>query len=158
MKGVNTLEIINLYQGFKEIYNEKLSKKQLVEAWYQFMDEHKLVRDMCIRDYEKENLDWKQVAYDRVFFYDADYVQKMNETVKLLETITLTMKNRLHMFNGTESIDAIVILYHGLGNGAGWISTYENKPAIYLGIEKIVELGWNTKRKLEDLLSHEYGH
>lgn len=143
------MEIINCYKGFDLVYNKKLSKHDLVETWYKFMENHKFVRDMCIDDYDKEGLDWKQIAYDKVFDYDADYVLKMNETVELLEKIVVSMKGPLKTFYGNNIKDAVVILYHGLGNGAGWVTTYKDETAIYLGIEKIVELGWNTKKNLK---------
>jgi hypothetical protein len=155
---VNILKFINCYEGFDKIYNEKLSKDELIDVWFQFMGKFESVRDMCIQDYVNDNLNWKQIAKDRVFIYNADYVLKMNETVRLIKEIVLVMKKRLSIFYSIDSIDTHVIVYHGLGNAAGWLSIYEDQPAIFLGVEKIVELGWNSSSKLEDLISHEYGH
>lgn len=152
------MKLINCYQGFYEQYNEDLTKEEQIEVWYNFMDQHKTVRDMCINDYLNEGLDWKRIALEKVFGYDLEFVLKMNETVRLLEKIVEMMIKRLGMFYSIDNINVVVVLYHGLGNGAGWVATYENKPAIYLGIEKILELGWNTRGKLEDLISHEFGH
>lgn len=152
------MKFINCYEGFDKIYNEKLSKDELIDVWFQFMGKFESVRDMCIQDYVNDNLNWKQIAKDRVFIYNADYVLKMNETVRLIKEIVLVMKKRLSIFYSIDSIDTHVIVYHGLGNAAGWLSIYEDQPAIFLGVEKIVELGWNSSSKLEDLISHEYGH
>lgn len=152
------MKLINCYQGFYEQYNEDLTKEEQIEVWFNFMDQHKTVRDMCINDYHNEGLDWKQIALDKVFGYDLEFVLKMNKTVTLLEKIVEMMIDRLGMFYSIDNINVVVVLYHGLGNGAGWVTTYEDKPAIYLGIEKIVELGWNKRGKLEDLISHEFGH
>jgi len=38
------------------------------------------------------------------------------------------------------------------------VDRYKNKPAIYFGIEKIVDLNWYENSELQDLIFHELGH
>ena len=54
--------------------------------------------------------------------------------------------------------NASVILYLGLCNGAGWATKLGDAPAVLLGLEKILELGWGDARNLIALIYHELGH
>lgn len=152
------MEFLNCYEGFQKVYDENLNNKELQDVWYKFMEKHEYVRRLCIDDYKKQGFDWSKVAFDRVFNYDKDFVNKMNSTSKMLERIVISMQGRLNEFFKLTRQDTIIIIYHGLGNAAGWVTAFMGRPAIYLGIEKIVELGWDNQNKLEDLVSHEYGH
>ncbi len=51
-----------------------------------------------------------------------------------------------------------LVIYVGIGCGAGWTTTYSGQPSILLGLENIAEQKWHTKSKLQCLISHEIGH
>jgi hypothetical protein len=55
-------------------------------------------------------------------------------------------------------VDATIMLYFGLCNGAGWATELDSKPAVLLGIEKIVELNWCDIDSFKSLIFHEIGH
>ena len=152
------MKLINLYKGYETVFNIKKSVLDRQDAWVEFMSKDINVRQQCIDDYIEQGLDWKEVSLNSVFIYDKKFVDRMNRASVLLERIVLDMRSKLSSFYKLELEDTIIVIYHGLGNAAGWATTYEGKPAIYLGVEKIVELGWDSKSKLEDLVSHEYGH
>lgn len=54
--------------------------------------------------------------------------------------------------------EADVVFYLGLCNGAGWATALGGRPAVLLGVEKIVELGWESEADMAVLLCHELGH
>ena len=54
--------------------------------------------------------------------------------------------------------DVTVVLYLGLCNAAGWAAELDGRPAILLGIEKIIELGWQGEQDMKGLVCHELGH
>lgn len=56
------------------------------------------------------------------------------------------------------TIEADIILYLGLCNGAGWAATMNGKYVVLLGIEKILELNWVDEGSMIALLYHELGH
>lgn len=70
---------------------------------------------------------------------------------------TLGLANKIYDKLGTE-LDVLIVFYLGLCNGAGWATTLEGKPAILLGVEKIVELDWHDKKHMQALIYHELGH
>lgn len=55
-------------------------------------------------------------------------------------------------------LDVTIIFYLGLCNGAGWATGLGGKPAVLLGIEKIVELNWCDESSMIALIYHELGH
>ena len=48
--------------------------------------------------------------------------------------------------------------YVGIGNGAGWATTWEDRPANLLGLENIAELGWETPGAIRKVIARELGH
>lgn len=54
--------------------------------------------------------------------------------------------------------EVTVVLYLGLCNGAGWATQMDGRPAILLGLEKIVELDWCSEENMIALVYHELGH
>ena len=57
-----------------------------------------------------------------------------------------------------RTVDCDVILYLGLCNGAGWVTTLNGKTVVLLGIEKIMELNWQDTDAMTGLIIHELGH
>ena len=57
-----------------------------------------------------------------------------------------------------SSIDADIVFYLGLCNGAGWATELDGRRAVLLGAEKLLELGWQDKEAVSSLLYHELGH
>lgn len=71
--------------------------------------------------------------------------------------VTSDLKNSINkLFH--EEIELDIVLYLGLCNGAGWATTLDNRNAILLGIEKIIELNWQSKSQMQALIFHEIGH
>lgn len=57
-----------------------------------------------------------------------------------------------------KTLDVDIILYLGLCNGAGWATEYRGRKAVFLGIEKIMELNWCGIDDIYGLIYHELGH
>ncbi len=55
-------------------------------------------------------------------------------------------------------LDADLVLYVGLCNGAGWATALNGRDAVLLGMEKILELGWVSLGDMQGLIYHELGH
>jgi len=51
-----------------------------------------------------------------------------------------------------------LVIYIGLGNGAGWATDYAGSPAILFGLENIAALNWDDQMSLQSLAAHELGH
>jgi uncharacterized protein YjaZ len=55
-------------------------------------------------------------------------------------------------------VEATVVMYLGLCSGAGWATEMDGRPAVLLGLEKIVELDWCDDASMSALIDHELGH
>lgn len=83
--------------------------------------------------------------------------EDVEEAVRAFDVVTHGLHDKLmHLFG--KSIDVEIILYLGLCNGAGWVTTFNGQTKILLGIEKIVELGWQDVASMTGLINHELGH
>ena len=57
-----------------------------------------------------------------------------------------------------HELDIDIVLYVGLCNAAGWVTTINGRDVILLGIEKILELNWQDIDSMHGLIYHELGH
>ena len=71
--------------------------------------------------------------------------------------ITQGLHDRVQERFGKE-LEVDLVLYLGLCNGAGWVTSMNGREAVLLGIEKILELDWTSQRDLQGLVYHELGH
>ncbi|XMB86105.1 hypothetical protein RJG79_12000 [Mycoplasmatota bacterium WC44] len=152
------MKIIDLFDGFKNVYNKHLSIDQLIEAWYNYMQVDEYTRFTCINDYQKEGINWIDIAKTKVFNQTHQNFHKMVEVHNKLLDISENVIDQIDDFYDTSNMEVYIVLYHGLGNAAGWAHKYNNKPAVFLGIDKICELGWTSTDSLETLLAHEVAH
>lgn len=116
--------------------------------------------DLCLKDM---NADVEAGMID----FDRDLLPVLNaafreegeraRAIASFEEVTAGLEERIRACFG-RSVEADVILYPGLCNGAGWVTTLRGKDAILLGIEKIVELRWNGVDDMRGLIFHELGH
>ncbi len=108
-------------------------------------------------DYADTDGGWLAVARDRVWPHLAERMNDMKTAAASVRTIYedvyLLACERLSF---DEPLT--VISYVGLGNGAGWAATWEDRPAVLLGLENIAELHWRRPSSIRALLSHEIGH
>jgi hypothetical protein len=54
--------------------------------------------------------------------------------------------------------NAYLVIYVGIGCGAGWVTTFRDRYSILFGLENIAECGWSDPEALTGLISHELGH
>jgi len=71
--------------------------------------------------------------------------------------VTANLNAKVAEYFGHE-LDIDIVLYIGLCNGAGWVTTINNRNVILLGIEKILELNWYDEHSMRGLIYHELGH
>jgi len=82
---------------------------------------------------------------------------KREEAVASFRRVTETLDERITARFG-KTVDADLVLYLGLCNGAGWAASVNGKPVVLLGIEKIMELNWCDVTAMTGLVIHELGH
>lgn len=82
---------------------------------------------------------------------------RLQRLAELFKEIEEELSNSVHILFDYEP-DVLIILYLGLCNGAGWATKIGEQRVVLLGAEKILELSWDNKAKMQGLIYHELGH
>ena len=127
---------------------------------------HKTVWEQYLGDISTE-LFCKVTKDSSGYDYDSEVLPVMNLLIGHSEKIEEAHDSFLSATNGLEEIikaktgavlNAQLVFYIGLCNGAGWATTLNGNPAVLLGVEKIVELNWYNKKTMTALIYHELGN
>jgi hypothetical protein len=160
MRGVHLINIIDTFKDFKDCFKDKLdlSIEDKIKVWSDcYMNKYPELKEKCIQDYEIHGHKWESIARTKVFNRTKMDFSKMIEAYNNIFDILFQINKRAIEIIKIR-IDIDIVLYAGLCNSAGWVSRYHGKRAILYGIDKIAELNWHTKDKLEPLLAHEICH
>lgn len=131
-----------------------------IEKWKTYIDAFVPgAKDLCIAD--------MQECVQAGFSWENDFLpvlsavfekpDQRSEAIRSFHTVTEHLDQRIRERFG-KTVDADVILYLGLCNGAGWVTTIGGRITILLGIEKIMELNWHGADAFNALILHELGH
>lgn len=138
------------------------SQPDTVEEWLNCWVEHYMtgwptLYEMVTSDYEEQGDDWRQVAQEMVFPGMNDKLPAIRNAYRhLIQVIVPTEQRVRDSLN--YSGEVCYVLYVGLGNGAGWATKYDNRPAVLFGLEGIVDSGFDPLDRLPGLVAHELGH
>lgn len=131
-----------------------------IEKWNNYIDDViPGVRQICTDDMQEcieAGFSWHKdflPILDNVFLNH----EIRNRTILEFCNITENLEERImEVFH--KDVEADIVLYLGLCNGAGWAVEILDRQVVLLGIEKIMELGWFEKEKMTALILHELGH
>lgn len=136
------------------------SGKFSIDKWGDYMDQWiPGAKELCLEDMRatiKAGYTWEKdflPILHKVLTEDV----KRREIVSSFRKITEGLDERITKVFG-RSVDVDVMLYLGLCNGAGWVTSINGRTAVLLGMEKIMELGWGDINSMTGLIVHELGH
>lgn len=151
--------ILDTYQNFEDYWSHVSFKTtdEQIHLWQtSYMNKYPELLGKQIQCYKNENMDWQDIAR-KVFPTLPGRLQLMrkarNNILESYQSICVQASEKLGIDFGI-----ILVVYVGIGCGAGWATKYDGKPAILLGLENIAEENWHTKTRLRGLISHEIGH
>ena len=131
-----------------------------LERWKAYMDAALPgAKELCLQDMTdcvSAGYPWED-AFLPVLNAAIRNTDARQKTARAFHRVTDGLEQRLLSAFG-RTPDADVILYFGLCNGAGWATDVDGRPAVLLGIEKIIELGWYGADDMRALILHELGH
>ena len=151
------MHIINTYADIPSIFDNghfSMEKWKLyIEKWIP------QAKALCVADM-KECLD-AGYSWQKDFLPILDIVSTRpnlcEKAVKAFHTVVEHLDDRIIKVFG-KTVNAEIILYVGLCNGAGWVTEINGVPTVLLGLEKILELGWYSVDDMTGLIIHELGH
>jgi len=107
-----------------------------------------------IEDYASLGQDWRHIALSKVFPRLPDRLPHMKAARERLLSLWGEVVAKAQTAVGFRA-HVVAVVHVGIGCGAGWVTTYEGKPACLFGLENIAELGWHKKEKLQGLIAHD---
>jgi len=153
-------KIIDTYDDFLTYWSfaNSLDLAQQIGLWQtSYMAKYPELLEKISHSYEEEDLDWKEVAKEKVFPKLRDNLQLMHEARENALVIYGPICTKAHAVLRLD-FPMTLVIYVGIGCGAGWATRYEGRPAILLGLENVAESRWHTEDGLQGLVSHEIGH
>lgn len=108
-------------------------------------------------DYAEQGEDWRQIAHRMVF---PSLGERLDDMVQAHHYLLAESAGVFEKARDTLSFegDLIIVIYVGIGCGAGWVTKYEGRPAILFGLENIAECSWTKPPAITGLIAHEMGH
>ncbi|MBQ7980489.1 MAG: hypothetical protein IJ305_02665, partial [Oscillospiraceae bacterium] len=140
------MKIIDTFNEIQQCYPNGIFD---ISCWGKYADgiapdfSNKIKNDTADYDFEQDILPILQSAIS-----DA---QKLTAAYNSFVSATADLADKMREKLGTE-LDVTIVFYLGLCNGAGWATTLDKKPAILIGVEKVIELGWFDERNMQALI------
>jgi len=152
--------IHDLFSQFLNFWNGVKSKTidEQIDLWNQeyLKKDHDLLLKMKT-NYEEEGYDWRKIAREKIFPFISERLTLMKKSYNSIKTSIVPVYRKAEKILGLD-FDVNFIIYVGIGNGAGWATTYRGKRACLFGLENMAELGWVDSDILKGLIAHELGH
>ena len=157
---VNEFDLIETFSEFMDYWNrcEKDNVSEEIKTWENYYKtNYPELFEKIVQDYTESGLNWEDIARDKIFPINVDRIRVMEQACVNLRKVIKDLYNdpevlKFHLPRMT------FVIYLGLGNGAGWATDYVSRPAILLGLENIVDIGWEGEIALKGLILHEMGH
>ena len=153
------LKTLDTYQDFSDYWS--LASTQTVDEqlhlWQTlYMSKYPELLDKQVRSYKDANTDWEEIAR-KILPTFSSQLRFMQEARNNILACSESVYERASQKLGVD-FDTILVIYVGIGCGAGWATTYAGQPAILFGLENIADEKWHTKTKVQGLIAHELGH
>jgi hypothetical protein len=152
--------LIDTYPAFVQFWAEtcRLPVEQQIEGWAaRYMAQWPELYEKQVQDYHTDGLDWRKVAREQIFPFLAVRQAEMQAAHDNLLKSCVPIYYAAQMKFGYQ-LPLAVVVYVGIGLGAGWATTYQGSPALLFGLENIAEEGWSKPEAIEGLIAHELGH
>jgi hypothetical protein len=157
---MNPFEIIDTFPAFQTYWagarNKPMSDQ--IERWAkEYMSGWPELLEKQVEDYAEQNLDWKDIARERIFPDLQGRLPDMRKARRNLLKLCPGICSRAEQVLGLQP-NAYLVIYVGIGCGAGWVTTFRDRYSILFGLENIAECGWSDPEAIAGLVSHELGH
>lgn len=154
------ITIVDTFPDFEDFWWEYHSKpiEAQIEGWVsRYMARWPDLLRKQTKQYESEKSDWRQIARQRIFPGLPRRISAIRAARKgLIKETKRILRRAQRRFDYPDL--PLVVIYVGIGLGAGWATTYQRSPAILFGLENVAEEGWTDAASIRGLIAHELSH
>ncbi len=151
---------IDTYPAFLDFWERArcLPLEEQIECWAaEHMAQWPELRDKQIEDYASQSVDWRAIAREKVFPFLDERLAAMHAARANLLELCQPIYDQAQARLGFNS-RVVFVIHVGIGCGAGWVTPFQNSPAIRFGVENNAEFGWSDRESIAGLIAHETGH
>ena len=153
------MKIVDTWPDFQAFWSEARLKEvgEQLRLWRTaYMGKYPELFTKQVKNYQEANVNWQEIAKKILNALPNRYSLMLRARNNVVSTYSQVYSKAVE--NLRLDFTVFLVVYVGIGCGAGWATTYDNEPAVLLGLENIAEEKWHTKKKLAGLISHEIGH
>lgn len=153
-------EIVDTFPAFVAYWSNAQNKPmdEQIELWAKdYMSSWPELLEKQMDDYAEQNLDWKEIARERIFPFLQERLPAMRKARKNLLKLCPEICSKAEQVLNIR-VTPHLLIYVGIGCGAGWVTTFRDRYSILFGLENIAECGWSGPGAITGLVSHELGH
>lgn len=157
---LHTFQLEDTFDAFLDWWKNARAQDRSMQVlgWHdRYMALYPELRRKQVEDYGGQRLDWRRIAAQQILPYLDRWMPAMEEARRNLHVVVPAVCARAER-NLQDAPVPFIVLYVGIGCGAGWATRYRDLPACLMGLEMIAESGWQAADRLEGLLAHELGH
>ncbi len=152
--------VVDTFSKFLAFWAENQQKPvdEQIEGWAtEYMAHWPELLNKQIDDYSSQGENWREIARERVFPFLGERLPAMRVAYGNLSGLCGKLYSKAQKVLEFES-DVVFVIYVGIGCGAGWVTTFNDMPAILFGLENMAECGWSEPPAITGLIAHEIGH
>jgi hypothetical protein len=153
------MELFDTFPAFEQAWVElkPASAAAIRSAWETYLAPWPDLLQKQIDEYDADGLDWQDEAGTHVFPNLAQRLPAMCQAHAALVDLCIPVWQQVKTAFELDW-EPLLVIYVGIGLGAGWATRFRGQPAVLLGLENIAEEGWIEADVLRGLLAHELGH
>lgn len=159
--GRTKYEFIDLASGVLAVIERGLNNKPVDEqiaAWQDYYARHAPeLPERLYAHYADVDGGWQTIARQKIWPFLGERMARMRAAGDSIRAVHSEVCERASAVLGLPP-PVVIVSYLGIGNGAGWATTWSGRPAVLVGLENIAELDWHRPAEIRKLIAHELGH
>ncbi len=151
------IKIVDTYSQIDSLFKDKCFD---FAKWEKYINTIYQDSSHIFKDEMVEYISTGKYTFEKDFLPIINNVYQNPKLNTLHESFSSATENLneliINKFHKPLNVD--IVLYLGLCNAAGWVTSINGTPTVLLGIEKIIELNWCDINSIYGLVYHELGH
>jgi hypothetical protein len=158
--GMTGLEILDTFPAFERYWRRVRSEpiRVQIDRWqHEYLAPWPELLEKLQRNYTDQGVDWRRIARTRIFPQLPNLLPRIRRLHRRLREGLPTAWSRSKKVLRID-FPVQVVIYVGIGVGAGWATRYAGRPACLFGLENAAEMVSGRDPGTSGAVSHEIAH